>query len=179
MKLEQHWRFSFPLRSKESDQAVCRCAQKENPGLVRKINSGCTVFLCKAVNTLRRTLLRPWSVVQEFWGLHRHWLWLALRHQASQGSREGGGKQRRKTASGGGGGKFTVRLKQNRSVGWKITIKKKSENAALKLHSRLLFLLPAKYKWIMWSYLFCDLRLCRWSQELRSPLTASHYIVWL
>lgn len=127
MKLEQHWRFSFPLRSKESDQAVCRCAQKENPGLVWKINSGCTVFLCKAVNTLRRTLLRPWSVVQEFWGLHRHWLWLALRHQASQGSREGGGKQRRKTASGGGGGKFTVRLKQNRSVGWKITIKKKWE----------------------------------------------------
>lgn len=36
-----------------------------------------------------------------------------------------GGKQRRKTASGGGGGKFTVRLKQNRSAGWKITIKEK------------------------------------------------------
>lgn len=61
-------------------------------------------------------------------------------------------------------------LEKKRTVGWKSTFKKTCENAALKFS-----LLSEKFKWIMWSHLFCDLRLCRRSQKLHSPLTASHY----
>lgn len=150
--------------------------KKKNPSLVWKIKSGFTVFLCRAVNT------HCWGPGQWFRNLKAcivigcDWLQGIRPQKAAEGVGSEWGGQRRKTASGGGGGKccwvffnvfFFFFLKDCRLENYHL---RKRECC-----SEMFPFLSENFKCIMWSYLFCDLRLCRWSQKLCSPLTASHY----